>query len=217
MINEDFSLEEPGLNYSIIISTLELKKNIYSLDELFRIINEIQDKFEDSIIQFFNDEYVLNNKHIFYAIYFSEKAFKQKINISNKKSIEFLLYLSANRQIKIAIQSFGIKIQNLKRGILNLCIASQKDQVREIYRELIDLINVKELKTNFNVISREKINKIRKFFEISDNQIFSILKTSNLDKITNIHEVDPSSINDAILDLICEKMALLSLEGVSFD
>ncbi|TFF85453.1 MAG: hypothetical protein EU518_01115 [Promethearchaeota archaeon] len=217
MISEDFSLEEPRLNYSIIISTLELKKNIYSLDELFRIINEIQDKFEDTIIQFFNDEYVLNNKHIFYAIYFSEKAFKQRINISNKKSIEFLLYLAANRQIKIAIQSFGIKIQNLKRGILNLCIASQKDQVRDIYREIINLINIRELKTNFNIISKEKISKIRKFFEISDNQIFSILNSSNLDKITNIDEVDPSSINDAILDLICEKMALLSLEGVSFD
>jgi len=217
MINEDFSLEDPGLNYSIIISTLELKKNIYSLDELFRIINKMQDKFEDSIIQLFNDEYVVNNKHIFYAIYFSEKAFKQKINISNKKSIEFLLYLAANRQIKIALQSFGIKIQNLKRGILNVCIASQNDRVSEIYRELIDLINVKELKTNFNVISKEKISKIRKFFEFSDNQIFSILNSSNLDKITNIHKVDPSILNDALLDLICEKMALLSLEGVSID
>jgi len=217
MINEDFSLEDPGLNYSIIISTLELKKNIYSLDELFRIINKMQDKFEDSIIQLFNDEYVVNNKHIFYAIYFSEKAFKQKINISNKKSIEFLLYLAANRQIKIALQSFGIKIQNLKRGILNVCIASQNDRVSEIYRELTDLINVKELKTNFNVISKEKISKIRKFFEFSDNQIFSILNSSNLDKITNIHKVDPSILNDALLDLICEKMALLSLEGVSID
>jgi len=217
MIEKEFHLEEQNMSYSVILNTLKLNER-YSIDVIFGIINNLQDKYEDSIIQFFNDDYIVNQKHIFYAVYFSQKAFQQNINISNKLSIEFLLYLAANRQIKIAIESFGISNYDIENGSLNVCIASNKKQVMQIYKELLKLLNVEEIIPKFNEISTEKIQRIKKYYEISKNQISTILSSLNSRNITEIGEVEKlDNIADVCLDLIREKMTLLSLEGVSFN
>lgn len=217
MIEKEFHLEGENMSYSVILNTLKLNER-YSIDVIFDIINNLQDKYEDSIIQFFNDEYIINQKHIFYAVYFSQKAFQQNINISNKLSIEFLLYLAANRQIKIAIESFGISNYDIENGSLNVCIASHKKQVMQIYKELLQLLNVEEIIPKFKEISTEKIQKIKQFYEISKNQISTILSSLDSRNITEIGEVEKLNIiADVCLDLIREKMTLLSLEGVSFN
>jgi tRNA threonylcarbamoyladenosine modification (KEOPS) complex Cgi121 subunit len=217
MIQEDFDIKLYNMHYTVILSSL--KFNDYpSVEEIFDIINHLQEKFHNAIIQFFNSDLIINLQHIFYAIYFSQRAFSQEINISNKISIEFLLYLAANRQIKIAIDSFGIRAEHLNHVPIYMCIVSEKTQCMQIFEDLLNHFDAEEIKLEFPHFTSERIDKIKKFYNISEYQITSILSTLNSDHISNFKDIENVEIiQDALLGVVCEKMALLSLEGVKFD
>jgi tRNA threonylcarbamoyladenosine modification (KEOPS) complex Cgi121 subunit len=217
MIQEDFDIELYNMQYSVILNSLKFKDHP-SMEEIFDGMNHLQEKFRDAIIQFFNSDLIINLQHIIYAIYFSQRAFSQEINISNKISIEFLLYLAANRQIKIAIDSFGIRAENLNQGPIYICIVSEKTRSMQIYEELCNLFDVEEINLQFPDFTTEKILRIKNFYTISEDQISSILSTSNSDYISNFKDIENVEIiQGALLGIVCEKMALLSLEGVKFD
>ncbi len=218
MIQKEFSLSEPDLYYTVLINKINLNQDNLTIDSLFQIIEILQNKYKNSIIQFFNDFYVLNENHIFKSIYFVQKAFKKKECISNKQSIEFLLYLSTKRQIKIAIESFGIKDEDLEKGILNYCIVSSNYDINKINLDLLKNFNYDELEFNLNKKSFHHYNRIKNFFELSKNQIKTILNSMNLKESTeDLKNVDINQLYIALNDLICEKMVLLGLEAVKSD
>ena len=103
-----------------------------TLKSLFGIIEELENKNKDSIIQVVKDKYILNQDHIFTACYYVQKVFMLKTNISNKKNIELLLYLSTHRQISKGIETFGIKLNDLNKGELTFCIISQSNNIKTI-------------------------------------------------------------------------------------
>ncbi len=218
MILKEFIIEHLNLTYYIGISQISvdfqgylksngLKNEDDALEHFLGSISRLEDKYNDSVIQVIDDNYVLNSDHILKSIYFVEKAFLNNLNISKKKNIEILLYLSMKRQIKNGIKAFGLKIKNLKEGLLTFCIISPSNNITSINQELIQQLNAKELELTLDNQSIEKFNKIKNFFEISDNQIKCILKSydeNNSDNLNNLFV--------ALLDLLCEKMAILSLD-----
>lgn len=59
-------------------------------------------------VQSFRQDSVLNQNHLFSAVYHSWNAFKTENMISKSLSVEFLLYLSGQRQITKAFEMFGL-------------------------------------------------------------------------------------------------------------
>jgi len=218
MIINNFKIKEINLSYAIGINRIKISSPRFNVDHLFEIIEIIHNKYKDSIFQFFDDKYVLNAEHIYNACYFVMKAFLHKKNISNKRELEFLLYIATKRQIKSAIEDFGIDNKKIRDGILNLCIVSSEENLNLINDGIIKTLNASEEETTLNHITIEKYEIIKNYFEITDNQIITVLKSygikKNEDSITN---EKLNYLSMALNDLISEKMALLSLEKVSSD
>ena len=204
-----------SIDLTKLLDENKLENQAQVLDIIFDVIEKVQTTFKKATIQFFSNKYVLGQNHIFNAFYYMEKAFLNNINISNKKNIEMLLYLATKRQIKIGIEAFGIRYLDVKKGELHYCIISHENNIHEINEEILHLLQAKELKLNLNHRSFDKFDTIKTFFEITDNQIITVLKSYG---ISNKNK-DPMSYNLedlylALNDLICEEMALLSLEKI---
>ncbi len=226
MITQKFNIKEISLEYFVGINQIKFNLSQFlqlftinseeeALKHLFKLTQELQNKNKGSMIQFIKDKYLLNKNHLFTASYFMQKAFYYNVNISNKRNIELLLYLSANRQISKGIETFGIDINDLRKGNLLFCIISQSNRIGKINSEILSILKVNEIEFNINSLSNEKITLIKKYYGISDNQIFSILNSYGIKLVDDqISNIDLDSIALALYDLICEKMALLNLEKI---
>ncbi|MHA1916311.1 MAG: KEOPS complex subunit Cgi121 [Promethearchaeota archaeon] len=224
MIIKNFYVEELELNYfvglnqitldlNLILGTHEIKGKGNLFETLFSIIERIQKKNQDLVIQFIKDTYVLNQDHIFTACYYLQKAFHHKSNISNSKNIELLLYLSSKRQISKGMKSFGIDKQDLQKGKLTTCFISPINNIEQINKELLHELKANEVELTINDLSYEKINRINQYFDFNNVQIKSILNSYGIkykDTLEQQHNLNDQSL--AIFDLICEKMALLNIE-----
>lgn len=218
MITEDFYIEEINLSYSVLISKVKLAERNYRLQEIFDLIERFQQKFSNIILQFFDPGIILNEDHIFSAIYFMVKAFKQGINISNKKNIELLLYLSGNRQIKKALPVVGISETNIKKKELYYCIISSENEIEPINEEILEDLDAKVLDLDINHQTINKFNKIKDYFKISDEELMVVLNSYGID-VPEI-KINMKNIEDyyySLMDLVCERMALLSLDSVKLD
>lgn len=222
MIEKKFNIKEINLKYFVGISQIKFKsdqfihnkdnfKEKYLLDQFFKTINKNHDQYHNSSIQFMKDRYILNQDHIFTACYHVERAFNKKLNISSKKEIELLLYMSTYRQISKSIQTFGIDSSDLSKGKLLYCIISSSNNLNAINDNILEILKGKEELLTINIVSNEKFNLIKEFYEISENQIKCVLKSYGID--SNIGNLKLNFKYSALLDLICEKMVLLSLEN----
>jgi len=217
MIKKNFYINDLNLKYLVGINQIHIRLEI-SLDFLFNLIEKIQNDYKGSLVQFFTDKYVLNQDHIFMACYYVQKAFINKINISNKKNIEFLLYLATKRQIKNAIEAFGIKNSDLKSGNINYSIVSNENNLNKINEEILQTLEATEIEITLNEQSIKKFNQIKSYFEISNNQINAVLNSYGVNEVSNeLISNNLDSLFLALNDLICEKMALLSLEKINVD
>ena len=224
MILKKFYIEEQNLKYFVGINQIyldyrdllesnHLKNEKDGLDFLISLASQLSNKFEDIILQFIDDNLILNEEHIFKSIYFVLKAFKSNINISNGKSMEVLLYLSTQRQIKKSIEAFGVNVQNLKNGNLTYLIASHNSNLEVINEEILHLLNGKDADITINSVSREKIKRITEYYNITNNEIATIINSYN--RNLDYNEVNSLELSKlAIHDILCEKMAKLSLEKI---
>jgi tRNA threonylcarbamoyladenosine modification (KEOPS) complex Cgi121 subunit len=218
LILKEFEIPDTNLHFFVGLTQVKITVNKIidfrkkeseenELEILFSLINNIQKKFNGSLVQFIKNHYILNEDHIFTACYYVEKAFRENKNISNKKNIELLLYLAANRQISKSIDRFGIDIYDFNKENLTLCIVSPKNNLNKIYEELSNVLSIEEIDLTINNQTNAKINLIKTYFELSDEQINIVLKSYGI--TSNNADCSLSSTTLAIYDLICEKMALL--------
>ncbi|TES94493.1 MAG: hypothetical protein E3J90_12405 [Promethearchaeota archaeon] len=200
-------------NYHVGINQIEIDPKEIQLKELVELIEVIQSQHEDTVLQFFSDKYILNPEHVLHACYFVQKAFYTKSNISNKKNLELLLYLATKRQIKLSLECFGVNSYNLHNKRITYCIISLKDNIQQVNIEINSYLHSKDIGLNLGNISIDKFKIVKKYFEFSDNQVLTVLKAYgfNYDELY-INSLNLESLYEALTDLICEKMALLSLE-----
>jgi tRNA threonylcarbamoyladenosine modification (KEOPS) complex Cgi121 subunit len=200
-------------NYYLGINQIEIDPKEVQINKLVELIEVIQTHYADTVLQFFNDRYILKPEHILYASYFAQKAFYTKSNISNKKNLELLLYLAAKRQIKLSLEGFGVSNYNLKNRRISYCIISLEDNIQQINIEINSNLHSKDVSTNLGNLSIDKFKIVKKYFEFSDNQILTVLKSyGHKIDILDVNSLSLESLYKALNDLICEKMALLSLE-----
>ncbi len=215
MITRAIIISEFDLKYSVGISKIQLGLSSLSLEGLVKLIEDIQKDKKGSMIQFFNEEFILNSEHVFNAAYFTIKAFHNGINISNQKNLEFILYLASKRQIKQCLQDFGLKPIHISNKELTYCIISSSTELSLIDEVILQKLNAKHLPLDLNKINYDKFKRVKDYFQISDNQISVVLKTYSLKFLSETpSKEDLISLYQVINDLLCEKMALLSLEKI---
>jgi len=159
-------------------------------------LDGIRKKTEEVSVQFFNANLIAGPEHLYFAALNALKAFETNLNISNSLAVETLLYASAQRQIKKAVELLGIKAETSKVAVL--VIAETEAKARETLGSISKLIpglrdeNVIEL-------SDEKFETIRELFGISDLELEAKLEKKGFEK-------------EALVNLVIEHVALLAIE-----
>ena len=88
---------------------------VKDVKQFFQAINE---KTGDACTQFFDASLVAGWEHLYFAALNALNAFKSKLCISSSLAMETLLYASAQRQIKDAVNLIGIKPSTQKVAVL---------------------------------------------------------------------------------------------------
>jgi len=144
-------------------------------------------------VQFFDAKHVAGPQHMYFAALNALNAFDKKTNISNNLAVEALLYASAQRQIKKAVEMLGIKQDSSEVAAL---IITEKRHKKTDYLRLVTKIIPGERDDSILELTDKKIKNIKKLFKISDLEFNAKLKKEGLEK-------------EALTDLVIERMALL--------
>lgn len=150
---------------------------------------------KDVEFQFFDAKFVATWQHLYFASLNALKAFKNGENISKNLAIETMLYASAQRQIKRAMELLGIKPSSSE--IAALIIGEDFYNVKAALSSIAKLLSAKR-DDRVLMLSKEKIKAIKKVFEISEVEVEAVMVEGSHEK--------------AILDLVVERMALLAAQ-----
>lgn len=182
-------------DFDIYVAIAGLKKaKIGDVDKFF---NAMRSKLPDiDAVQFFDSQLVATWQHLYFAAVNALTAFANKTNISNNLAMETLLYASAQRQIKKATATLGVK--STTGNIAVLVLAKNEKSADYVLNLVQKLISARRDDIALE-ISREKFVSIKRFFEISDVELLAKLERKGLEK-------------DALVDLVIEHGALLATQ-----
>lgn len=144
-------------------------------------------------VQFFDARLIAGWEHLFFAALNALKAFESGVNVSNSLAIEILLFASAQRQIKRAVELLGVKPETSAAAVL--VMAETPQGVTEALKTLSGLVPG-ERDDSLLELTNEKMEAIKGFFKISDLEFQAKLGGEGLEK-------------RALTDLVIEHMALL--------
>ena len=105
-----FDLEEFGCK--VWISSFAGKVDAAS------VMKEMQEKFPDSAVQFFDLDKIAGSRHLLLAAYNAEKSYNSKRRITRSLQMEVLLFVAGTRQISDAIQRVGINDSTTRSAVL---------------------------------------------------------------------------------------------------
>jgi tRNA threonylcarbamoyladenosine modification (KEOPS) complex Cgi121 subunit len=179
------------------------------------LILSIQSVEEENVhIQIFNSENIISLKHLYYAVYFAEQAFTLSSNISNRKSIEYLIYASFQRQIKNAIEAVGFLINDSHNEYANIVItAPTKKKIASIYPKLLSALNAVSVKETKSSLTQTRIDHFKFHFQITDFELINALRCMGFPSGCTFTDQDEESKINAFLYVITEKMAQLLMEN----
>jgi tRNA threonylcarbamoyladenosine modification (KEOPS) complex Cgi121 subunit len=145
-------------------------------------------------IQFFDADLIATQEHLYFAVLNALQAFKNKTNHSKSSAMETLLYASAQSQIQKAIECCGIKPKTKRMAVT--IINDDPRQIRKTLEATSECIGSEPDETVL-VLTKSKETKIRKAFEITQEEL-ETQKNESKEK--------------AIANLIIERVALLSTQ-----
>jgi KEOPS complex subunit Cgi121 len=162
-------------------------------EEFLKIINEEKPSGVD--IQFFDAKLIATCQHLYFAAINALTAFKNKENISKSLAMETLLYASAQRQIRKAMEILGIKPATPEIAVL--IIGEKSDVVKSALQVVLRHINAEQDDAVLD-LSKKKNELIQKTFGISEAELKTVMKKDNLE--------------EALTNLVIERMALLATQ-----
>ena len=166
---------------------------LVDVEELFSIVRE--ETHATVEIQFFDAKFVATWQHFYFAVLNALTAFKNKENISKSLAMETMLYASAQRQIRKAMELLGIRPDTSE--IATLIIGEKLENVKSALSIVSAHINAPPDDSVLE-LSEEKMKTIQKAFGISDVELETVMKKDDLEK--------------ALTSLVIERMALLSTQ-----
>lgn len=154
-----------------------------------------EEKGLDLEIQFFDAKFVATWQHLYFAALNALTAFKNMENISKSLAMETMLYASAQRQIRRAMELLGIKSET--SDIALLIIGENLETVKSAL-SAISLSAEAQHDDTVLELSEEKKEIIQKAFGISELELKTVMKKDDLEK--------------ALTNLVIERMALLAIQ-----
>jgi KEOPS complex subunit Cgi121 len=154
-----------------------------------------KEKQQNTAVQFFNAELVATWQHLYFAALNALRAFRNKRNISKNVAMEVMLYASAQRQIRKAIELVGVKCDSA--NIATVIIGENSDSVRTVLSAVSKRIGAEPDETVLE-LSKGKMRSICRAFDISERELGTVMKKNNFEQ--------------ALVDLVVERMALLSTQ-----
>ena len=153
-----------------------------------------QEKKRNTTVQFLNAQYIVTWEHLYFAVLNALLGFRNNFNISRSLGVEIILYASAQRQIRKAIDLVGVK-----SGCMDLAVVIVDKNEEAIRRSLSEIVECmgKALDESVLGLSGRKRKEIQRVFNISE---------------TEIHALTSHSTNKALLNLVIERMALLATQ-----
>ncbi|MEM2335968.1 MAG: KEOPS complex subunit Cgi121 [Candidatus Bathyarchaeia archaeon] len=145
--------------------------------------------------QFFDAEFVATWQHLYFAALNALNAFKNGVNISKSLAVEVLLYASAQRQIRKAMSLLGVK-PNCE-AIAVLVVGERAEDMEAALQAISKIVGGRRDDAVLE-LSREKIEAIRKAFEISNVELEAVVRENDLEQ--------------ALVNLVIERVALLATE-----
>jgi len=145
-------------------------------------------------IEFFDADFIATWQHVYFALLNALAAFKNRRNISNSLAMETLLYASARKQIRKATQLVGVKRGSLL-NVAVLIVGGKPDAVKSALAKISRCVDGQRDDSILG-FSIEKIERIKKIFEISPAEIETVMERQDVGK--------------AIVDLVIERVALLA-------
>lgn len=166
---------------------------IKGIEDFFKTIRK--ERSSSVEIQFFDAKFVATWQHLYFAALNALTAFKNRENISESLAMESLLYASAQRQIRKAMEFLGIKPSSSEIAVL---VIGEKP---ELVRSALSMVSRQAKAKRDDAVlglSKEKIADIQKVFVISHVELETVMKKGDLEK--------------ALIDLVIERMALLATQ-----
>jgi len=160
------------------------------------LLSLVRERTVDVEVQFFNAELIAGCEHLYFAVLNALKAFENKLNISNSLAVEVLLYASAQRQIKKAVELLGIKPSSSNVAVLVL--AETESKVNKTL-ETVSHLMLGEQDDSVLELTNEKFDGIRKLFGISESELNAKLEMAGMER-------------KALTDLVIEHVALLAIQ-----
>jgi len=150
---------------------------------------------ENVDLQFFDAQLIATHEHLYFAILNAMQAFRNETNISKSPAMETMLYASAQRQIQKAIQRCGINHQSKSMAVI--IIGEDPTQLKTVLDTVTACIGV-EPDEKVLEISKFKEQKIVETFQITDEEVKSVMKKGNR--------------TEAVVNLVIERAALLATQ-----
>jgi len=169
---------------------VKIKDVNYFLERVRREVGEAH-------VQFFDAKLIASQQHLYFAALNALKAFEKKLNISNSLAIEVLLYASAQRQIKKAVDMLGIKTHSSQVAVLVIADAKRG---ADIALEAVSGLISGERDDYVLELTDEKFEGVKKLFGVSDLEIEAKLRKEGLER-------------EALVDLVIEHVALLTTQS----
>jgi len=160
-------------------------------------LESVRREIDKAHVQFFDAKLIASQQHLYFAALNALKAFEKKLNISNSLAIEVLLYASAQRQIRKAVDMLGIKPDSSQVAVL---VIAETKQGADIALEAVSKLISGERDDHVLGLTDEKFEGVKRLFGVSDLEIEAKLKKEGLER-------------EALVDLVIEHVALLATQS----
>jgi KEOPS complex subunit Cgi121 len=144
-------------------------------------------------VQLFNADLVATWQHLYFAAINALMAFKNQRNISKSLAVETLLYASAQRQIKKALDLIGLKPVSADAAVL--VIGNNADSVKAGLATVAKWLSAQPDESVLD-LSSVKTGQIRQAFDVSEVELEATSAKGNMEQ--------------ALVDVVIERGALLS-------
>ena len=161
---------------------------------LLKTLNE--KKHAQTDFQLFDARHIATWEHLYFAAINALVAFRNRRNISKSVAVETLLYASAQGQIQKATRLLGVRIDS--SDIAVLIVGKRSEPIQSLLSTISENVGRKRDDRVLEV-TVEKSESIRRFFEVSENQLRAAKHGRSLER--------------ALIDLVIERVALVAVRS----
>ena len=160
-------------------------------------LEELRRKSPATEVQVLRPDRVAGAEHLFFASLNALNAFKQKTNLCKGLPMEILLFASAQRQIRNAIERLGLKESPSEFALV--AVSKDRGKLENLLEIALSLTKGKENERTLDNWSKTKIDTLKKVYGISERELAATTSAK-------------MSIEKALKNSIIERMAILATQ-----